>query len=111
MSTPDPALLAAIKAFLVPTVAGGVCYVMATLGARFISAVPKHIYIARMVLMFVLGVPLFFYFFFVQGDLTVINGQGPAPRKIGAFYGACTLIAWLVLAIISRPAMKEDERT
>jgi hypothetical protein len=109
MSTPDPALLAAIKAFLVPTFFGGICYLMATLGARYISPVPKHVYIGRIVLMFVLGLPLFFYFI-AHGDLVIINGQGPPPRKIGTFYGAHTIIAWFALALISRPATKEHER-
>ena len=49
MSAPDPAPLTAVKAFLVPTFAGAVAYLMAALGARYISPVPKHTYIDRII--------------------------------------------------------------
>jgi hypothetical protein len=110
MSVSDPYLLNGAQGFLLPTLCGGLCYAAATLGARYISPVPRHIYISRLVLVFVLAVPLFYYFM-LRASLVTINGHGPSPRNIGTFYGAHTILAWFAMALVAWPAAKKREQT
>ncbi len=99
-----------IRAFLLPTVFGGVCYLLATLGARFISPVPRHIYFARHALMLVFLIAWWAYYcnevaFAWSGPPE--RYVGPGPMNIGTLYGAHTIWGWCIVALISYPKKKD----
>ena len=97
------------RAFLLPTAFGGVCYLLATLGARFISPVPRHIYFARLALMLVFL--LAWWAYYCNAVAFAWSGPpdryvGPGPKNIGTLYGAHTIWAWCLVALIAYPKRK-----
>jgi len=109
VSALDSTFTKGIQAFLLPTVLGGVCYVAASLAARFISPVPKQTYFARVILMGVISLAWFYFWLSHTDPFVIINGQAPSPKKLGTYYGAFTILAWGAVSLVAWPAKKRDD--
>jgi hypothetical protein len=109
----DPVMMKGIVAFLIPTALGFLSYLVATLTARLISPVPRHVYIARLVLLAVI-VLLVFGLFYLPSAAEAFSGSREryyelvahgrlGIRSIGTWYGVQTVWIWFILALIKRP--------
>jgi len=99
-----------LKFFLmIPVVLSGCCYLMASVIARLSSSVPRRIYIRRLFLMFVFVVVWWAYYLPYGSRAYVGDGNdGTAQWKFvrknhGAFYGAHSIWAWCIVALVNRP--------
>ena len=110
-----------IVAFLIPVAFGALSYLLATLAARLISRVPRHIYIGRIVFMAVFVVLFWFGYMPSTAEkysdprppLSRTSGfSGPAElpgaKSIGILYGAPTVWIWCVLAVLHKPKDEDD---
>ncbi len=91
----DPVTKKEYIRFLIPTVPGCLSYVAATLAARFISAVPRHVYIGRLaflvfflLLIWVVYIPLVSIAF--SGPDSLYFELGGPRRGLGTKYGMST---------------------
>jgi MFS superfamily sulfate permease-like transporter len=102
-----------IVRFLIPTALGCLSYVLATLVARFISPVPRHIYIGRLVFLAVFIV-LVWVLYLPSAAIAFSGSQeryaalGGEARGMGTFYGMHTTWIWCVLALLKRPKTRHE---
>jgi hypothetical protein len=95
-----------ITALLIQAVLSGLCYLVASIGARLISPLPRRIYIAR--LLFMVGfVVTWWLYHFATGQGNRGNALDPdfwygVARNLGRDIGALMIWAWFIVAIIDR---------
>jgi hypothetical protein len=110
----DPIMMKGIFAFVVPSALGATSYAVANLVARFISPVPRHVYIGRLVLLAVLI--LLIWMFCLPYAAEAFTGpheryveRGVGTRSMGILYGLNTMWIWFVIALLKRPRTFRDE--
>jgi len=104
-----------IIAFFILAAIGPVLYVAATLIARWISPIPRHIYIGRLVFMFVFCVLILIY---LPSAAVAFSGNRERyyerimeVRGMGMMYGLPTIGIWVILALLNRPKKIPDDNT
>ena len=102
-----------IVRFLIPTALGCLSYVLATLAARFISPVPRHVYIGR--LAFLAVFILLIWVLYLPSTAIAFSGSreryytmGGDARGMGTFYGMHTTWIWCILALLKRPKTRHE---
>lgn len=110
-------LVRGFTAFLVPSVLSVCCYLIAATGARLIFSTPRQIYISRLLVMLVfLGV---WWGCYLPDAGRAYFGNGADPdnanryarflaTQTGRFYGAQTIWAWFIVALLDRPRQKQN---
>jgi hypothetical protein len=111
----DPITRKELVRFLIPTALGCFSYIAATAAARFISPIPRHIYIGRLVFLTLFFVLIWTFYL----PSTAISWSGPRERYyalggeargMGTFYGIHTIWIWFVLALLKRPKSRGREK-
>ena len=104
----DPITQKEIVRFLIPTALGCIAYMAATLAAWCISPLPRHVYIGRLIFLFLFM--LVIWVFYLPSAAIAFSGSrehfyalGGAARGMGTYYGAQTLWIWCVLALLKWP--------
>ena len=103
-----------MQGFLISATLGWLAYLLATVSARFISRVPRHVYIGRLVFMgfftvliLVLYAPLAAEAF--SGSAARYYEIGGEARGMGAFCGIQTIWIWCTLALLKWPKTHHDQ--
>jgi hypothetical protein len=100
-------------AFFITVALGAISYLAATLIARWISPIPRHLYWGRLVL---LPVCILFIAFLFQ-PYTVVVFSGSSKRYfeymmnlkgLGISYGAQTFWMWFILALLKWPKRRHQ---
>jgi hypothetical protein len=112
MADIDPIMMKGIIGFSIPVALGACSYFFATVTARFISPVPRHLYIGRLIfLVLFLAVCCFFYppaeAFSGSRERYFTSGFG--VRSHAAFVGMQTYWVWLIIAALKRPRKTYDD--
>lgn len=117
MSQIDPIMAKGAVAFLRVVVLGGVSYALATLVAWYLSPVPRHVYIVRLI--FLMLFASFVGFVYVPWCAPpALAWSGPphlhynGPYKAwdsGTFYGMQTFWIWFLLALRKWPRFRRDQ--
>jgi hypothetical protein len=109
----DPGTSKEIVRFLIPATLGCLAYALATLLARGISAVPRQVYLGRLVflavfvtLIWVLYLPSTAVAF--SGDQEHWYRLRLDERGMGTAYGIHTIWIWLALALLKWPRIRHD---
>src|SRR5689334_19309824 len=97
-----------IVRFLIPSALGCLSYALTTLAARFISPVPRHIYIGRWV--FLAAFILLIWILYLPSTAITFSGSreryysmGGDARGMGTFYGMHTTWIWCIVALLKQP--------
>ncbi len=100
--------------FLIPAALGCLSYVLATACARFISTVPRHVYVGRLVLLgfFIVLICVFYLPLAAvafSGDAARYYEIGGDARGMGTFYGMQTIWIWCMLALLKWPRTHHEQ--
>ena len=100
-----------IVRFLIPTALGCLSYALATLLARGISPVPRHVYIGRLV--FLVVFLSLIWLLYLPSTAKAFSGDQERyyrlrmdERGMGTLYGMHTTWAWLALALFKWPRIQ-----
>ena len=109
----DPIIRKEIIAFVIVTALGTLSYAAATLAARFISPVPRHLYIGRIVFLAVFILLIFSFYLpsmavAFSGDRIHAAERMIKVRGMGTAYGMHTLWIWIVLALLKWPRNRQQ---
>ncbi len=109
----DSTIWKEIVGFLIPAVLGFLAYILATFSARFISPVPRHVYIGRLAFLAVF-VLLIWVLYLPSTAITFSGSQeryyrlGGDARGMGTFYGMHTTWIWCILALLKWPRVRHE---
>ena len=109
-----PIMKIGLVGFTIPVVLGACSYFLATMAARFISPVPRHIYVGRLIfLILFLAVSCLFYppAEAFSGTRERYYTSGFGVRSMAAIIGMQTYWVWLIIAIRKRPKKTYDDTT
>jgi|SRR5215471_1583902 len=102
-----------IVRFLIPATLGCLAYAVATLLARCISVVPRHVYIGRLVFLAVCFTLI--WVFYLPSTAGAFSGAQDHwyrlrmdERGMGTAYGIHTIWIWLALALLKWPRICHD---
>ena len=97
--------------FLIVTALGCLSYVLAALAARFISPIPRRVYIGRLIFLSIFI--MLIWIFYLPSATVAFSGSreryyaiGGEARGMGTFYGMHTIWIWIILALLRWPKIR-----
>ncbi len=102
-----------ITAFVIPVILSSLCYIVASIAARFGASTPRRIYVARLIFMLLLLVVWWGYF--LPASAKAFSGNWADPhngeryasflaKQAGTAYGLQAIWAWCLVALLDRPS-------